>query len=238
MRDAYELKLDWGIEGVKKAMARKDNIVIIDMMSYSSTIVTAISKGFVVEPTGDKTTRTPGYRNSPSVFLKNEPTRVKLTSSNGGRLVNAALDSAGCVVLGSILNAKATADYIGSQNHDTTLIAAGEINDDITKYRTDEEHIRSAENELFALEDYLGAGAIASFSKMKKTLACKEAELRFKDAEHDIHGALKETSGHNWLTENEPATDETTKFVSQLNLYNVVPKLFVVNGIPEIRNAP
>ncbi|MDE1855428.1 MAG: 2-phosphosulfolactate phosphatase [Candidatus Micrarchaeota archaeon] len=227
-----ELRLEWGIKGLKKALKRRDNIVIIDQLRFSSAVVTATSLQFTIEPTSDNLRRTEGFSLSPSTFLNKKPSRVVVESPNGAYLsLNAR--KAKCVIYGSILNAKAIANWIDKIGENTTLIAAGEVGPERLQFITGNELVLSKRNKIFAMEDALAAGAIAHFVKMNKSKECIGVQELFENTKNKLLETLRDTASHRYLESRSRGDD--TVLCSKLNLYKVVPKLFFVRGIPEIR---
>lgn len=227
-----ELRLGWGMKGVRAALRDRDAIVIIDQLRFSSTVVTAIARGFVIEPATDKRLRTPGYGNSPYMFAHRKPARIVMSSANGAFLAMNA-KNAKYVLFGSILNAKAVADYIDALGCSATLIAAGEKTADIDSLRSRHEKEQCEHNSIYAKEDLLAAGAISHFSAMQKSKACASAEEKFRRHAKRLHSALMATASHRWLAATKRGYD--TKFSSKLNRYDAVPRLYLVRGVAEIR---
>ncbi len=234
-----ELSLEWGESGTKRAIARDDVVVIIDQLRFSSTMVTATAHGFTIEPISEKPKMTEGFKNSPLYFLDKEPRKVMLYSANGAQATLAA-KNARHVIYGSILNAKAAAAWIDKTNESTTLVAAGEKDvgyggtPERHKYMDKEEAELTRVNNLWALEDLLGAGAIAYFSKMKKTKEVIEAQKTFEKSKDNLFETLVKTSSGKWLFDKHGSHDDLI-YCNQLNLYKVVPRLHMIDGVPEIR---
>jgi len=42
--------LEWGLRGARNAMVRRDAVVLIDVLSFSTTAVTAVDLGAVIYP--------------------------------------------------------------------------------------------------------------------------------------------------------------------------------------------
>lgn len=128
----YQVRLDWGTEGLAR-MAPAHIVVVVDVLSFSSTVIDAVAAG----------------------------TDVPLSSTldwgeNGAAVADAAaaLDPTPIVLVGGIRNAAAIAQAVLTEQDRrgdrtfVTVIAAGE--------KTDAGDLR------FAVEDQLGAGAIVS----------------------------------------------------------------------------
>jgi hypothetical protein len=54
MKTFPEVKLDWGIEGIRFALKNENIVVIDDTLRFSSTVVTAIANGFTIYPISDQ----------------------------------------------------------------------------------------------------------------------------------------------------------------------------------------
>ena len=226
------LQLEWGVDGLKSALKRKDNIVIIDQIRFSSAVVTAVALGFTIEPTSDKTRKTESFSLSPSTFFNKAPRRVVIASPNGSYLsINAKGEKQ--VVYGCILNAKAVAGWIDKLNENVTLLAAGEVDvEERQPFLQEKERALSKDNEIFALEDFIAAGSIAYFSQMNKSEYCIEAQNTFAKVKDRLLEEIMDTASHRYNEARGKGRD-TTDCV-QLNLYKVVPKLHFINNIPEI----
>lgn len=233
MNKLVKLTLDWGIEGLKAALKDNCNVVIIDQLRFSSTVVTATALGFVIEPTSDKSRKSESFSLSPSSFLNKAPVRVVIVSPNGAYLsINAKGGKQ--VAYGSVLNAKAVGEWIDQMGEDIVLVAAGEVYDSVRLGFMDQRELElSKKNKIFAVEDFLAAGAIAHFSKMNKSQECKWAMEEFERLEHRLVDELKNTASSRYNESRGMGQD--TLDCAKLNFYNVVPKLHFVNGVPEIR---
>ena len=226
------LRLEWGVEGLKAALERKDNIVIIDQIRFSSAAVTAVGLGFTIEPTSEKSRKTEGFSLSPSTFFNKPPARIVICSPNGAYLsINAHGEKP--VVFGSILNAKAVAEWIDGLNQSTTLLAAGEVDvKERQPFLNEKEKGLSKDNEIFALEDFIAAGAIAYFSRMNKSEYCIEAQNWFNGVKDRLLDEILDTASHRYNEARGKGKD--TADCTKLNFYKVVPKLHFINNIPEI----
>lgn len=189
----WEVDLAWGRRGARDAAARGDVVVIVDVLSFSTAVATAVAHGGVVYPSGKQEDAAilaetvgatvairrqdvvaPGqFSLSPLSFLAILPgQRVVLPSPNGsvcssyGRHVPA-------LFAGALVNAAATAQaaMVESGNHgkSLTIVCAGERWGDAFE----QEEMR------VAIEDYVGAGAIishiSSASKSPEATLCESA---------------------------------------------------------------
>lgn len=228
------LRLEWGIEGLNRAMKRHDYIVIIDVLRFCSAVVTATSLGFVIKPSTERHRKKESHTLSPRYFFNRKPGRVTIFSSNGAFLAVSSAKSK-CVIFGSLLNAKAVAEYISGIKHDVSLIAGGEISEERRTLMPQFERDLAYGNELFSIEDLLGAGAISYFSKFRKTGECLKAERTFKVLQKMLKPTLRESGSgvYDQIHGNAGDLDYCTK----LNYYKVVPMLHLVKGVPEIAPA-
>lgn len=169
--------LDWGAEGLLKAVRREDVVVLVDVLRFCSTAVAAVRVGVSIIPAPGRleaeglaaTLRLPVVSSSKEGYEAGKPTdsplwyqryavtgtRVVYPSSNGGRLLS-SVRGYPYLVLGALLNASAAARYAGalaeSLGKGVTVVAAGELSTDFDP--------ESPPHLLFAAEDLLGAGAV------------------------------------------------------------------------------
>ena len=47
---SYRCRLDWGRDGVQRAVERKDVLVIVDVLSFSTAVATAVHYGGLIYP--------------------------------------------------------------------------------------------------------------------------------------------------------------------------------------------
>jgi 2-phosphosulfolactate phosphatase len=219
------------------AAERGDILVVVDVLSFSSAAVTAVQHGGIVYPcawTDDPAAQAASlgaevavhrqhvpergwFSLSPPTFLAIEPgIRVVLASPNGatcsryGRQVPHLL-------VGSLLNARAVAEAVARLLADSdlsvTVLACGE------RWRQPNE-----DGELrFAIEDYLGAGAILaglppSFSRSPEALVCEGA---FRAARDDLAAIIAECgSGRELRAAGYP---QDVEHAARLDVYDAVP---------------
>jgi len=180
--DAYaqldsRCRLDWGARGARAAADRGDIVAVVDVLSFSTTAATAVHHGATIYPCAwdDDPQRlakqheaeivvsradaahTPGrYSLSPLSFV-NAPAglNIVLPSPNGASCLKQAAH-APYLFCTALVNAKATATVLdhllSTTSRAVTVVACGER----WAHPDDDGRLR------FALEDYLGAGAILS----------------------------------------------------------------------------
>lgn len=203
MNDTPKINLEWKSSGANKGSERGDIVIIVDTLSFATTVAVATCRGAMIYPCwpsddpvalgrsldaevavrrteGEGPT---GFSLSPGSFSKIEPgTRVILPSPNGATCCRAA-DKGPFVFVGTLVNAAATATAVSNLSKrdglSITVVACGEREE----YGLESGEIR------FALEDYLGAGVIISglnFEKSPEALVCEKAYSACRDELNEI----------------------------------------------------
>ncbi|MGV3467426.1 MAG: 2-phosphosulfolactate phosphatase [Heyndrickxia sp.] len=175
----YQCRMEWGSRGAREAAERGDIIIIVDVLSFSTTVTTAIHHGAIIFPyPAYKDGKESNYAKevgaelifgrAESMKLGNPPLppiiykhihkhkKYVLCSLNGA-LCSWVAAKVPALLVGSLLNASAVAAFANKMQAQTgaaiTVIACGE----------QWEEVMDGENKLRpAIEDYLGAGAILS----------------------------------------------------------------------------
>ena len=171
----YRCRLEWGRRGARVAAERGDVLVVVDVLSFSSAVATAVENGAVIFPCAwedDPAALATRADAEAAVKRQDVPARGRFSLSpptfnaarQGERIVLASPNGARCsrhgrsvpnLFVGAFVNAQAIAGALAavldeSPDLSVTILACGE--------RWQEP---SEDGELrFALEDYLGAGAI------------------------------------------------------------------------------
>ena len=157
------VELEWSSSGLDALAEHADAIVIVDVLSFSSSVDIAVSLGATVLPCAWQEGDAKQYAEAHDALLAGandegyslRPTslttirageRVVLPSPNGSRLSWQAAQRP-AVFAGCLRNASAVAEYIAERWETVGVIAAGEQWPDGST--------------RFALEDWIGAGAIA-----------------------------------------------------------------------------
>ena len=163
----YRVRLEWGPEGAALLAAECAVVVVVDVLSFSTSVDVAVGRGAAVLPqrygdpaaaaaearergalpAGDRHGAGPSLR--PSSLLALAPgTRIALPSPNGATLCALAGAGAAAVVAGCLRNAPAVAAALREVDGPVGLVPAGE------RWRDGSLRV--------AWEDALGAGAIAA----------------------------------------------------------------------------
>lgn len=241
MKNEPIVYLDWGIEGLRYALKNKNIVVIVDTLRFSSAVVTAVAEGFTVYPTSDKKKGTklaasigaemsgkPGearYSLSPLSYLNasnHDNKKVVLSSPNGAACAELVREN-DVAYVGCLLNAEAVAEHVTNiarkTKHHVTMIAAGEQKAIDTGERI--VYVKKKARRVFAVEDYLGSGAIISYTMLLKSTEADVCELTFKTSRSKIEGLLLGSFSGKYLVQNNLEHD--VKHAAQLNRYDVVP---------------
>jgi 2-phosphosulfolactate phosphatase len=232
----YECKLEWGRRGARDAAERGDIVIIVDVLSFSSTIVAALSSGAIIFPyppdlDGKKYASSIGAKYilgraeaarmgnptlSPVSFNENHRNQRYVLSSLNGAYCSWIASKGAPLLIGSFLNASAVAvmadDLQAETGADITVVPCGEMWND---GRENEDRLRPS------IEDYLGAGAILaelSGGKSPEAEVCVGAFTssveRLKDLVWDS-GSGRELRGRGY--------EDDVSYCSQLNVTGIVP---------------
>jgi 2-phosphosulfolactate phosphatase len=233
------VQLAWGRRGAEAAAERADILVVVDTLRFSTAAATAVHHGALIYPcpvdealvtalaqrVGGEVAfqRHPAstsarFSLSPRSYLAVEPgTRVVLPSPNGSTCCQYGPRTPALFV-GALVNAQAVA---GAVSHllttqpqlNVTVLACGE------RWR-----IPAEEGVLrFALEDYLGAGAVLSALPFSQTVEAQACGATFRAMHDRLEAILWECeSGQELLTK---GLGEDVRHAAQLNVYDTAPVL-------------
>lgn len=227
----FDIKLEWGLPGIEQLAPVSDVIIIVDVLSYSTCVDVAVSKGAIIYPykykddsaveyakslgaqLANRDRNSSGYTLS-SLSLKNIPsgTKLVLPSPNGATLSLAT--GSITTICGGLRNAKAVAENAMSAGKKISVIPAGE------KWQ---EQYESKDSLRFAIEDLIGAGAIISFLKGSLSPESKSALAVYESAKENLLQEIKNCSSGKELIER--GFDEDVNLACEINVSNCVPVL-------------
>jgi 2-phosphosulfolactate phosphatase len=166
----FQTRFEWGEQGLHALAPSAATIVIVDVLSFSTAVDIAVSRGASVYPARWKDERSaqmatslgaklavPRQRVSPEQpYSLSPPTlrslppgsRLVLPSPNGATLSTIAAESGATVIAGCLRNATTVGRFCRNQAGEVAVIAAGE------RWGRSEGSLRPA------VEDLIGAGAI------------------------------------------------------------------------------
>ncbi|MFD1888234.1 2-phosphosulfolactate phosphatase [Paenibacillus wenxiniae] len=236
----FDIKLEWGQRGARAAAERGDIVIIVDVLSFSSTVVTAVQYGAHIYPYPPpineqakayaqsidaeivwgraESLKYGGHSLSPITFTaadKNK--RFVMCSLNGAACTWIAAD-AQALLIGCTLNATAVAEAANrlrvTSGCAITVVPCGEKWPDAME---NENTLRPS------IEDALGAGMI--LSRLKGSISpeaevCKGAYQYVKDS---VQQLIWDSASGRELRER--GHEQDVIHCSQLNQMNIVPVL-------------
>ncbi|MEO5952284.1 MAG: 2-phosphosulfolactate phosphatase [Chloroflexia bacterium] len=225
----YNIRCEWGAAGIANLAPLCDAIIIVDVLSFSTCIDIAVTRGAIIYPyawsakdldayaaslnaqiAGPNRSDTGRFTLSPSSLLNIQPgTRLVLPSPNGSTLSMMTGDKptfAGC-----IRNAQAVAEAAMRVGKNLLIVPAGERWPDGT--------IRPA------LEDLIGAGAIIRHMADALTLSpeAQTAMIAYGNFAEEIYATLRECSSGKELIERGFTND--IDLAANLNISTSAPRL-------------
>lgn len=221
----YNVRCEWGEQGVTVLAPISDVVIIVDVLSFSTAVEIAANQGAVVFPyrwrdetaydfassveaeVADKN-NVNNYSLSPASLLKLTcDARLVLPSPNGSTL--SLLSGSKPTIAGCLRNARAVALSAMNKGRDIAVIPAGE--------RWNDGALRPC------FEDFLGAGAIISYLRSTFSPEAMAAVSVFESASVDIFNRLKScSSGKEKL---HRAEENDVKLAAELNVSSCVPTL-------------
>ncbi len=211
----YRCRFEWGRRGARLAAERGDMVVVVDALRFSSAATAAIAHGDTLFPCRHKEETPPNTPLFPKEALSPRyyaarpvGERFALVSSNGATCCRLCED-APAIYVGAFLNAEATAQAVQKRIERDSLtvsvIACGE------RWETP-----AAEEDLrFALEDYLGAGAIFAHLQAEKSPEAEVCEAAYRCVVERLEELLWRCGSGVELR--DKGLGEDIPFVSQVN---------------------
>lgn len=225
-QEEFEIRCEWGAEGVSRLAPISDVVIIVDVLSFSTSVAIAVSRGATIFPYrgpaegvsayaaavgaawADRSRSAGRYSLSPASMMQVEAgTRLVLPSPNGSTLSLAAHPAP--VLAGCLRNARAVALTASGFGARIGVIPAGE------RWRP-ERSLRPS------VEDWLGAGAIISYLSGAKSPEARSAEAAFR-AEGELSRAVAQCGSGKELIGRGFAED--VRLAAALNVSDCVPVL-------------
>jgi 2-phosphosulfolactate phosphatase len=244
----FQVRCEWGQHGLDALTAGSDVIVIVDVLSFSTAVEVAVARGASVYPFHWDDERAPAFAERAGAVIagrrgavseEDEPgstryslspaslahipagTRLVLPSPNGGAL---SLHSNGGVpvIAGCLRNASAVARATMAFGAQVSVIPAGERWPDGTL--------------RFAIEDWLGAGAIIAHLSGSRSSEASLAAAAFQAVQPTLAARLMESASGRELIERGHQDD--VALAAEHDVSMVVPVLqdgaFVAQGLRSI----
>ncbi|ETI70798.1 2-phosphosulfolactate phosphatase [Neobacillus vireti] len=243
----YVCRVEWGIRGAREAAERGDIIIIVDVLSFSSTVISALSCGAIIYPyppnldgsvyagkvdaeyiLGRAEAARKGKPTLSPVSFNHEHVNKKyVLSSLNGAFCTWIASKVPALLIGALLNVDAVASIANQVRSKTkasiTVVPCGEQWSELSEY---ENNLRPA------IEDYLGAGAILSNLEGKKSPEAKVCIGAFQNSNQNIAELIWECGSGRELRERGFEADVT--HCSRLNLNQTVPILHKDHFVPAL----
>ena len=222
----FDIRFEWGEHGVATLAPISDAVIIVDVLSFSTSVEIAVNRGAIVFPYRWRDDRAvdyaasvdavlagsrahSGYSLSPeSLIAIPNGTRLVLPSPNGATLTLAAKPTP--VIAGCLRNAQAVALAASRYGRKIAVIAAGERWKDDGSLRP-------------SFEDLVGAGAIINWLAGAKSPEAIAAEGAFRAVRPRLGDTLSQCGSGKELIAQGFAND--VMLASELNVSECVPVL-------------
>jgi 2-phosphosulfolactate phosphatase len=222
----FEIRLEWGLEGVEILAPISDVIIIVDVLSFSTCVDFVTCMGVTVYPyrwkdetakayatqigaalAGPRDKSESSFSLSPASFLDVPlPEKLVLPSANGSTLSLATGNAK--TICGCLRNAEAVARHAMQLGNKIAIIPAGE--------QWPGDSLRPA------FEDLLGAGAIISFLKGSLSPESKAALAVFKEMRNMQEQIKRCSSGKELIAK---GFESDVRIASDFNVSKNVPML-------------
>jgi len=219
------VRLEWGLQGLEKLKTDSDVFVIVDVLSFTTSVDIGTSRGASIYPFGGfadnaadfanqqgallaGSSRKSGYSLSPASLVGILPgTKLVLPSPNGSTLSLATGSTP--TLAGSLRNARAVAAAAARMGDRISVIASGE--------RWRDGSLRPA------IEDLLGAGAIIAELDGQNTPEAEMARLSFEAACERLSWFLEQCNSGQELI--GLGRSEDVRLAGELGVSSCVPLL-------------
>jgi 2-phosphosulfolactate phosphatase len=223
----FDIRCEWGLAGLTALLPTSDVFIIVDVLSFSTSVDLAVGNGALVYPYRWKDESAVAYAQERGAILASfdrratasyslapsslvaipAGARLVLPSPNGSTLSTATettLTFAGC-----LRNARAVARAAQRRGRRISVIAAGE--------RWSDGSLRPA------IEDLLGAGAIVAQLSGSRSPEATVAEQAFLSLQANLSAYLRQCSSGKELIERDMADD--VELAAALNQSDAAPLL-------------
>ncbi len=239
-QSSFQCRIEWGRRGAREAARRGDITIIVDVLSFSSAVASALHVGAEIFPYPPPLNeKAKAYANQLGAELilsraeavktgKHSLSPVTFSADNfGKRFVLCSLNGASCtwiaskvpaLLIGCLLNASEiakAANHIQKQTGaNITVVPCGEHWEDP---KGDENDLRPG------IEDYLGAGAIIEKLKGSKSVEAQLCMGAFQSARSNLDEFIWDCGSGRELRERGFAEDIT--YSAAVDVLQVVPML-------------
>ena len=201
------VRLEWGLTGLQALAAKCRLIVVIDVLRFTTLVDVLVARGGTVTPLPQAAPRDGGLSPTAALRLGAAP-RHRCFSPNGGLASLKAAALGLDVYAGCLRNAAAVAAGLPREAA-VGIVPAGE--------RWPDGSLR------FALEDWLGAGAVCARLAGELSPEAAAAAAAFEGAQNGLQAALTACPSGQELVERGLEAD--VELASQLDVSTTVPRL-------------
>ena len=220
----FDLRCEWGQQGINQFAPISDVVVIVDILSFSTAVEIATNNGAIIFPyrwkdssaidyaksikaeLATKRTSNTGYSLSPQSLTNISPqTKLVLPSPNGSSLT--LLTGNKPTLAGCLRNCEAIARFAQNYGSKVAVIPAGE--------KWEDGSLR------FAFEDLIGAGAILNYLSGSLSPEAEAAVSVFNSFKNDLSNALKKCSSGKELIARGFESD--VELAAEVNVSDCVP---------------
>lgn len=220
----FDLRCEWGQQGVTQLAPISDVVVIVDVLSFSTAVKIATNNGAIIFPyrwkdssavdyaksikaeLATNRTSTTGYSLSPQSLTKiSSKTKLVLPSPNGSSL--SLLTGKTPTLAGCLRNCEAIARFAQNYGSKIAVILAGE--------KWENNSLRPA------LEDLIGAGAILSYLSGSLSPEAKTTVAVFNSFKNDLLNNFKKCSSGKELIARGFKSD--VELAAEINVSDCVP---------------
>ncbi len=220
----FDLRCEWGHQGINQLVPISDVVIIVDILSFSTAVEIATNNGAIIFPyrwkdssavdyaksikaeLATNRTSTTGYSLSPkSLTTISTGTKLVLPSPNGSSLT--LLFGKIPTLAGCLRNCEAVARFAQKYGSKIAVIPAGE--------KWENGSLR------FALEDLIGAGAILSYLSGGLSPEAEAAVAVFHSFKNDLLNGLKKCSSGKELIARGFESD--VELAAAINVSDCVP---------------
>jgi 2-phosphosulfolactate phosphatase len=223
----FVIRCEWGEHGISALAPVSDVIIVVDVLSFSTSVEIAVTQGAIVFPYRWRDETAVSYAESVGAILADPArdqtkyslspaslieipngTRIVLPSPNGASLTLAGKQRR--VLAGCLRNARAVAAAAQKYGRRIAIIPAGERWPDDGSLRP-------------AYEDLIGAGAIINHLNGSRSPEAAAALSAFRAVESDLNNTLRQCGSGKVLIERGYETD--VRLAAQINVSDCVPLL-------------
>lgn len=220
----FDLRCEWGLEGVKQLAPISDVVIIVDILSFSTAVEIATNNDAIIFPyqwkdssaidyaksikaeLATKRTSKTGFSLSPQSLTKISPgSKLVLPSPNGSSLT--LLTGKTLTLAGCLRNCEVVAKFAQSYGSKIAVIPAGE--------KWEDNSLRPG------LEDFIGAGAILSYLSGSLSPETETAVAVFNNFKGNLLGNLKKCSSGKELISRDFEAD--VELAAEINVSNCIP---------------